>query len=76
MDKYCTTHFEIKGHGDYQKILNELDLKAEKIITDNDYFELHFGYVTRSDITWENISDIIYQTLKSIESKSIELASS
>ena len=74
MSKYCTTHFEIKGHGDYKIILNELGLKAEKIITDNDYFELHFGYVTRSDITWENISDILYQTIKTIESKSIELA--
>ena len=74
MKKYCNTHFEIIGQGNYQEIIDKLELTPEKIILDDNCFKLCFGFVSRDDITWENISDILYETIKSVESKSIELA--
>ena len=73
--KYCKTHFEIKGKFNPEVIIKELGVTPDKIIRKEDYFELHFGYYERyDDVNWENISDVLYETIKCLLPKEKILA--
>ena len=74
--KYCKTHFEIKGNFDINTLIEEIGVMPDKIITSENQNELHYGYIEKyGDINWENISDVLYQTLKKLLDKDNLLAS-
>ena len=74
--KYCKTHFEIKGNFVPETIIEKIGVQPEKVIIKEDYCELHYGYYEQYDnVSDETISDILYQTIKPLINKDELLAS-
>ena len=74
--KYCKAYFVIKGKSNHDKIIEEIGVLPDKTIVNDDYFELHYGYTEKyDDISWENISDVLYLVIKQLIEKDSLLAS-
>lgn len=74
--KYCKAYFVIKGKSNQDKIIEEIGVLPDKTIVNDDYFELHYGYTEKyDDISWENISDVLYLVIKQLIGKDSLLAS-
>lgn len=74
--KYCKAYFLIKIENDVEAFLDELKIKPSKIIHNGSNYELHFNYVEKyGNISWENISDVLYEVLDGLLDKDTLLAS-